>query len=414
MLDKKDKTKKIVCIIVAVDALLGMHVIYVNLAYSYMGYCIHLFWDLFTPIVLIYYIFICRNRFQFSIDKFFIVINIILYYFYTGIHYYDKSAITIRTMVSLIKLLLLFLMTKEEILYILYILTRMFALILIPCIIIYTLMTMSVSMPYTLIEPSKDGQIYLRYYNYFGYLMIHENNVYWRLCGIFNEPGVIGTIGGLLLCKEDYQIKKWYNLSIFFACIMSFSTAFFLISIMYILLKYLFVHPGIKKYFYFLGGISVATVLDKILCTISIEYLHFFHDKVINLLLYGTSNRKREDFDKAIRHLWENFNWIFGLGGGAEDNLFRVSSIKGLFLDFGVTGLFILGSVLFFIFLSIKKKNTYTVIFFIIYLISLYQRPYTINFFSILIFYSSLTFLSSRNRTDLNVIIKDIYSKNIA
>lgn len=411
MLSKKDRIKKIVCIIVAIDAFLGMHVMYVNLTYSFTGYCIQLIWDLATPIVLMYYIFIYKNRFQFSIEKFFIVFFLILYYFYTGINFYDKSSITIRTFIALVKLLLLFLLNKEEILDILYVLTRVFALVLIPCIIINALLTIGVSLPYTLIEPSKDGQIYLYYFNYFGCLFIHESNEYWRLCGIFNEPGVIGTIGGLLLCKEDYQLKRWYNLSIFIACIMSFSTAFFMISIMYIFLKFLLVHPSIKKYFCFLCGISVAAVLDKILCTISMEYLHFFHNKVINLVFYGTSNRSRVDFDNAIKNLWKGFQWIFGLGGGAEDSLFRVSSIKGLFLDFGLVGVFILGIALFSIFISIKKRNIHTIIFFSIYLISLYQRPYTINFFSILILYSSLNFVSHGNENNFSIVIKEIYYK---
>ena len=58
-----------------------------------------------------------------------------------------------------------------------------------------------------------------------------------RLCGICNEPGYFGTFCALILCASRLNLRDRQNILIFIAGIFSFSFAFYLIIIFYLLLK---------------------------------------------------------------------------------------------------------------------------------------------------------------------------------
>ncbi len=399
---------KVVCMLISIDAFLGMHVLFVNKTFNNAGYYLQLCIDLFTVLILGIYLFVYKMRYSLSVEKIIIIFSIIIFFLYMGLNYYERTSITVRTTIAMIKLLMIFFLSDKELLKVLDILTKIFALSLLPCIVIYLLTSFGVEIPYRIIEPTADGQLYLTYYDYYGCLIINEDDKYWRLCGLFNEPGVLGTIGGWLLCKEGYQIKKWYNAVIFIAGIMSFSTAFIIITILYFIMKLLILNPNIKKIsIVFIVSVLVA-VLDGVLCQISIEYMQFFHNKIIRLIFEGKSNRNRVDFDLAIKNLWNGFKWIFGNGGGAEDEMFGVLSIKGFFYDYGLMGLIIFGIMLMAIYLSIKPRKDESVCLFFIYIISLYQRPYTTSFFAILILYSGLIYTEKKIPTKEKIIMNRI------
>ena len=109
---------------------------------------------------------------------------------------------------------------------------KIFAITLIPGIIIFVLIQILGDLPYTMLtaDSGKDitGQAYRLY---FGVATMLENGGGFlnRLCGIYREPGFVGTIGALLLVGDKLSLKKWENKVILIALLCTFSLAFVLI-----------------------------------------------------------------------------------------------------------------------------------------------------------------------------------------
>lgn len=50
-----------------------------------------------------------------------------------------------------------------------------------------------------------------------------------QIFGMYDEPGVVGTIAGAILMTRQFNFKKWINIPIFIAGILSFSLFFYVI-----------------------------------------------------------------------------------------------------------------------------------------------------------------------------------------
>ena len=371
-INKRTFIYNLMCILAAVNALCGMHVVYVNMSYSYVGYLLALALDIITAGVMLGYIFIYKRRFSISKRKLFMLSIMLIFYTYTGLNYVSESGITLRTFLALLKIMSLFFLEEDETVNILNIFTKIFAAILLPCVIITILKNLGVQLPYSMIKPTGDGEIYHTYYNYFGCLILYEDSLYWRLCGIFNEPGVVGTISGLLLCKERFKLKgKWYNVVLALAGVFSFSTAFFILIIIYFVIEKMFMRLSIKKIVFSILTIVVVLLADQALCNISVEYKQFAHDKIVRFVTTGQSNRTRADFDLAYSELWESGDVFLGRGEGSRAN-YQVLSYKGVIYDYGIVGMFIFILMIIGIYRSVNWKNSYTRLYFLIYVISLY------------------------------------------
>lgn len=57
-----------------------------------------------------------------------------------------------------------------------------------------------------------------------------------RFFGMYDEPGVVGTIAGAILMTRQFNFKKWINIPIFIAGILSFSLFFYVIFAIYVIL----------------------------------------------------------------------------------------------------------------------------------------------------------------------------------
>ena len=77
-----------------------------------------------------------------------------------------------------------------------------------------------------------------REYTVFPFVVIEHMDVIngIRFAGIYDEPGVVGTLGGLLLIINRFNFKDWRNLVILFSCLFSLSFFFYLVITIYLLL----------------------------------------------------------------------------------------------------------------------------------------------------------------------------------
>ena len=87
----------------------------------------------------------------------------------------------------------------------------------------------SIPVPNTLMATEGSAQMFL----FPGALFIKGNGivlpwggVLFRLCGIYDEPGTVGTIGALLLASNGFRLSGWRPLLIYLAGLLAFSLAF--------------------------------------------------------------------------------------------------------------------------------------------------------------------------------------------
>lgn len=66
-----------------------------------------------------------------------------------------------------------------------------------------------------------------------------------RFAGAYDEPGAIGTIAAVLLCIDNFRIKKWENIIFLITGFMSMSLAFYVILAVYSILHYLIIKRNI-------------------------------------------------------------------------------------------------------------------------------------------------------------------------
>lgn len=201
-----------------------------------------------------------------------------------------------------------------------------------------------------------------------------------RLCGIFEEPGWFGTWAAFFLCADGINFRKKGNIILLFAGTLSFSLAFFLLIIIYYLLKnlsnwkqwiwvfviavlYLFVLPNVKT-----GNDEIDQVIGRFKIT---------REGLAGDNRYG--GLFEAVWDQAIQsgRIWVGYGAGYAekYGTGEGEGL---ASIKSYFVNFGIIGSFIIFAPIFIVSIrqSLKQKNKELLFYTLLTFISLYQRPY--------------------------------------
>jgi len=201
-----------------------------------------------------------------------------------------------------------------------------------------------------------------------------------RLQGMYDEPGVVGTIGGLILIADQINLKKKLNIIIFIAGLMSLSLAFYVIVTIYYLMYS-------KKYYkYFLVSFSIMFLIF-----ISLPHAkqQFIEEKTIAKI--GIT----DNFDIKGRGTVNSVNWdnwknsytkefLLGLSNTILDGS---SSYKNVFIKSGYIGMLLIFIIYSLIFIKSKHQIHYhDVIFIFIFILSFIQRPYIVTPYHILIF----------------------------
>ena len=117
---------------------------------------------------------------------------------------------------------------------------KVFALTLIPSIFVFLLLQTGADSPsFSLAADTGKDMVGQGYELYLGVAtMIHyKGELLNRLCGIYREPGFVGTIGALFLLSDRMTLRKWENVVILIACFFTFSLAFVVMLVLGILLR---------------------------------------------------------------------------------------------------------------------------------------------------------------------------------
>ena len=264
-----------------------------------------------------------------------------------------------------------------------------FAISLVPGIIYSILSIMSINVPHDFLE-SIETIKQDRNYSYIHYPLAVQlyHNYGWdslslyRLCGIYNEAGLVGTLCALFLVADKYRIKnRWENTVLLVSGTLSFSLAFYLMLGVYFVL----INIGKHK---FKNAMSLVGVIFAIIVFLNMDFDNPALSEIQSRLQIADGelvgdNRTNSRFDKLFDEIYDDpVAIIVGYGMGSIGTIQRRflidgSSYKCLIYDYGYLGVGVF--IIWLYFLAHTQKGTKwspnIVVLFVIYLLNIYQRP---------------------------------------
>lgn len=313
----------------------------------------------------------------------------IFYIFYTNIVGTSLSHRIIDTpiLVTIVFLLL----TRYTIFNVFLIFSKILAVLLAISSLFYCLKIIGVYHPSLIESFGTDGRVYVSYFfntmlSITQYNLFYKSTGFYRFYAFLNEPGLLGTISALMLCAFKFNFKQNKHLYIYlFAALASMSLASYITIVIGVL-------PFVKgkRIFHIILVFLIVSifnfqVLDKFIFS-RIE----FNDEG---KLIG-DNRTSRNFDIVWNNFISSSDVFFGKGMGQHkttvDEEGGVSSWKALVYNFGFFGLILYLSIFVSIFVSIKNKNKYCYMIFLLFILTIYHRPNILYSYYLLIFFGGL------------------------
>jgi hypothetical protein len=285
---------------------------------------------------------------------------------------------------------------------------KIIAISYIPAIIVAFLLLLGVDLSWdNLISYSTSKSNYRQYLwsaNYAVYYGFSEQYFFSyggsidRICAMFNEPGVVGTVSALILISKKFKLGRLCEKIILIAGILSLSMAFYTLIGLYLLVKN-------KKYLilFFIAYILLFSFTPKD----SYLYNRILYRFEINSEGLVGNNRTNEGFDYVYKdfkagNIKEQF-----LGIGEKEYFNKALNYKSEALSWKtfmvINGylLFIL-HVLFFLYASLKEKNKTSIIFAVFYFMAIYQRPFDFSLGYWLIFFGGILYSLNKEKNTVN------------
>ncbi|MGF9964011.1 transcriptional regulator [Bacillus rhizoplanae] len=271
---------------------------------------------------------------------------------------------------------------------------KVVALSLLPAIIIAIILLMGVDLQWSpLLSTSWTKPYYRNYFNlsiYTAYGGVSQQSFLpWggsvdRICGMFDEPGVVGTISGLILISKGFSLKRIYEKIIFIAGIFSFSFAFFFMVFLYFLIKNV-------KY-------SIPIFVAFVIMMQTVPQDSYFYSKILHRFEITSdgiqgNNRTNEGFDNLYSDFLKNDNVLLGIK--EEEFLYRAQYYGSEALSWKtfvvINGLLLfIFHTLYFLGYTITLRDKRVWIFCMFYFFSIYQRPYDFSLGYWLIFFGGI------------------------
>ena len=276
-----------------------------------------------------------------------------------------------------------------------------FIIICIAGIICYLSYDLNLFLPYKVVNYYNNNAIVENYIDYkFIFLYRASSSISLvRLCGICNEPGYFGTICALILCASSLNLKKKSNIIILIAGFLTFSLAFIITLVIYLLLKYL---KDVRKviltvlltcfYLFLLPNIYTGNpTIDRFIqrMTITDEGL-------------AGDNRTTDELEYVFDDVVKN-KPLFGYGNNyiKSKNLKGSLSYKTYIIQYGFVGCILLwGSLL--LAALYKNKNYLSIIYIIAFFVNIYQRPNIMTLQYQILLFGGLAFINAKLRAKAN------------
>lgn len=224
-------------------------------------------------------------------------------------------------------------------------------------------------LPYYSFHPN---QSYIRWFIF----AIYEDSIQIRLCGIFNEPGGLGTLCSLLFAARFNSSRLWEKLLLIATTICTFSMAGYIIILLYIIL-YSISRASIKNIIALIGCLVGIIIMMTSVIT-HIDETSTFGKLLLRFAItsdgFTGDNRTTDEFDAVYDSFISGSHNLLGYGGGCPKPE-GVLSYKSYVMDYGILGFGFW--ILVWTMAAVKdaKKDKHIILFLILFLLSIYQRP---------------------------------------
>lgn len=298
----------------------------------------------------------------------FLIVVLIFLYSYVSI----KGGYTIIGYLVNLCILSIVLIKREKAIDIYNVFYKIFSIIIFLSLITYCIVViLGVNLPSSSIPPLNEGKEEVAEYFRYPFLVVYYSYgiLLPRFCGLFDEPGVVGTIAAFILVLNKFNLKDYFNYPVLIAGILSFSLFFYITTFVYI---FIFGSTRVK--------ISMVVIFAALLVL-------FAHNEIVNDMLFKrivfsdntiiTDNRKLGLSPTWYKTFKESSSYYWGLGNQAHLKYNSGgSSYVDLIIDYGIIFFFIFCStfVVSALYRIKNKKNLIT--FFVLFAGIIYQRPF--------------------------------------
>lgn len=310
----------------------------------------------------------------------------------------------------------------------------LFLVSFVPGVIYLTLMVLGVPLTFSVIQPQNAAYAAhgVRMLELPGAVFFEGNSqslpwggVVSRLCGMFDEPGMVGTIAALLLAARGYQVKGMREVALYAVGLLSFSLAFIVLFLLGVAVRLIVRRdwktalcgvPVVLSGMFVLGAIELprSEVVD-----IQVEIAEVAEDDAGGstesgraaepLRLDGTrvrqldqiNNRSQPGMDRLFRTYLQS-DWttrVFGIASNASGVYGGPSSIwTRVLTNHGILGFLLLcGPLVGYGWTGVLRASDRFVmaLFLASYGLSFYQRPLIWVPYSLVIFFGALAALDS-------------------
>ena len=304
--------------------------------------------------------------------------------------------------------ILLFVFHEVEVKKVFKNLTIIFVLITLPSIVYYSLTRLfNLELPFSVFDTVLDGKAEKGFFYEQRPLGLMtrswDNNVSSggvRPCGVFDEPGVIGTFAGLFL-GANIQKKPRFNIInvlLFIEGVLSFSLAFYVLAFMLVIIE------AIKK------GVLSIVLMMLLLLILFVGFINMqFENEQLKKLqsrfdvsgdveTIVVNNRYGNTYEEEYEVFVDKGGYTLFFGEGykaylSNEKMYGASIYTNLIYDYGIIGTI----VYLFVFVAIALVygiNKTNITFIIMFFANVYQRPYIFNRPYIILFISALCFLN--------------------
>ena len=220
-----------------------------------------------------------------------------------------------------------------------------------------------------------DGLRMGTYQKWFVFALLKDSSILTRICGIFNEPGGLGTVTALVFAATYKRIKRFWSFVLLLSIAFSFSMAGYLL-----VFVFLAFHFGKRNRLNFIR-IGLLIIAFLILPNINWgnEQINYFMQRFAfqDGHLVG-DNRITTIFLEELNQMLKTNEAFFGKGvtfTAASGN----SSWLNIIMELGIVGFILFVGTWVLAYVKNSSKNKECLLLLIVFLISLYQRPWTIS-----------------------------------
>lgn len=232
------------------------------------------------------------------------------------------------------------------------------------------------------------------------YMQPFSDGAALRLCGVFNEPGGLGTVCALLYILRYNVSQKWEKSILIITSIFTFSLAAFVLIFTWHFIKL------VRNNKTYLMLIPIACILF-----FTLPYMDYGDESVnsfarrFQITEKGIAGNTRADiYDKAKYNDFLNNGDVF-FGDGVDSESVQLGAPITMMMWIGIIGEGLYFSEWFILMYTLSKRNKEAIIFCVIFVLAAWQRYYCLmNLFGYVFLLGGLNYLV--DSSELKIIMK--------